>query len=394
MIRKLLGLPHFWRTLDNDSKWIWRFYFLLRLASTFYAYFVVSQMTQLGDTARYLDHTVRALLDEEGIYDALSTEITDILGNAAAAVFGKVLANLPFNFVATFGIYYSVNKLKPPPHILVFILFLLSMHSFATWTTVASKEAITVFGMGMVAGYLIDFDKRARQIPTLLELLGLTIVIIYKPQYMAAIVHIWFFLLVARTKSKEMVLGFAFLVLLIDIGFIWYFRQLINDLSLILYINFEDGGSSRTDFWQNDYDVFRKAPYGMLIAFWGPTFAQILEGKWTMAFAYAESLTIAMLLLGMLVYLVVNFRYRFVFIYSGIVLFFGWTWLLAVHYLSGALNAGSALRYRENFFAFFVVLLVWVYMKYKSQFIGSFGSLGIRKPWQYNLSSIGKTTKP
>lgn len=379
MVRRVLGLPRFWRTLDNDSKWVWRFYFLLRLISTFYAYFVVSQLTQLGDTDRYMDRAAQLLLYDEGVAAATSTEIMDTLGTLSSSLFGKALGNIPFNILATYGIYYSVNKLKPPPVVLVFLLLLLSMHSFATWTTVASKEAVTVFGMGMAAGYLFDYDRIARKIPTLLELLGFAIVIIFKPQYLAALVHIWFFLMAAKWfRNKEILIALGIMVILVDIGFIWYYKDMINELASFMYVNFEDGGSSRINFWVNDYDVFRKAPYGIFIAFWGPTFSQILEGKWTMAFAFLESLVIVMMLMGMLFYVLIHFRYRVALVYPLMVLFYGWLWLLMVHYLSGALNAGSALRYRENFFAFFVVLLGWVYLKYK-QFYRSQSTL-VNKP--------------
>jgi hypothetical protein len=365
MLAKIFALPQL--SLEPTIKKVWKIYFTLRFFTTFYSYLIVSNLTELGDTARYLD-TNEPIITEETILSP--TSIVDFLGRISATVLGKTLGNLPFNFIATFGIYYSISKLKLPKKKLSTILFILSLHSFGTWTTVASKESICVFAMGAIAGYLIDFDDKVKKIPTLLEIIGLILIIIIKPQYIIAITHIWCLLLISHLiKSKLFIVGIALIVLLLDVGFIWYYKEYINDYAMMVVpASFAGGGSSRTDMWVYEYDIFKNAPYGIFIAFWGPSIVQTINGKWTYAFAFVESMLICYLLIKTLVLILHNFKNKFSHIYSIIVLFFGWSWLLLVHYPSGALNSGSALRYRENFYAFFVVLLFWAYKKSYSSY--------------------------
>ncbi|EOX4329181.1 hypothetical protein ACPF35_003484, partial [Vibrio cholerae] len=43
-------------------------------------------------------------------------------------------------------------------------------------------------------------------------------------------------------------------------------------------------------------------------------------------------------------------------------------WALFVHYPFGALNPGSAIRYRENFYAFLVILFYFCYAEVKRNY--------------------------
>lgn len=44
-------------------------------------------------------------------------------------------------------------------------------------------------------------------------------------------------------------------------------------------------------------------------------------------------------------------------------------WILFVHYPFGALNPGSAIRYRGNFYAFLVIMFYFAYIEVKRKYL-------------------------
>jgi len=340
---------------------------MLKLFYMFFAIFVYAKLTTLGDNSRWmrgdLSHSLSQILTN-------SSMMMDFLGGLSSTLLGSVLGNLPFMIVAFYGVYYSVIRLNLSNNQLLWILLLLSLPSFGVWSSIAGKESIGVFYMGIICGYLIDILNKTRTKPKFIELLAFYLLIIFKPQYFIAIGSIFLFIFISRKLHLK---GYGKLYLLIFhlflAGYLLYiFRDFINELSFMIPAHFSlDAGSTRENtIWVNDYDVFYNAPYGMFISFWGPTFSEILR-KPIQSVAFLESLIIFSFF--------VFFAYKFmsktfktsrlnIFVFSLVfILLF---WLLFVHYPFGVLNPGSALRYRENFYGFLVVFLFYLYVRYIS----------------------------
>jgi hypothetical protein len=294
------------------------------------------------------------------------------LGLTFSSILGDILVHLPFVVISFYGIYYSVEKLKLSNKSLVIILILLSFPSFGIWTSIISKEAVGVFSMGIILGYFIDlFENSKRKINTL-EYIAFYLLFIFKMQYFAAILSIWIFVklfYLFKLKSKGKTFLF-FLHCFITILILYYFKDFLNQLSFIMPNHFDlEAGSTRDNtIWVNDYDVFFNAPYGMFIAFWGPTISEIIE-KPIQSLVFIESVVI------LLFFIYFIFKVSTLMIRTGKVNIFYFTiffmalfWLLLVHYPFGVLNPGSAIRYRENFYGFLVVLLFYLYQKIKLRY--------------------------
>jgi hypothetical protein len=148
-------------------------------------------------------------------------------------------------------------------------------------------------------------------------------------------------------------------------------RNEINELSFIMPAHFslEAGSTRENTIWVNDFDVFWNAPYGMFIGFFGPTISEVLS-KPTHLIAFLESAIIVGLFIYGIVKLIlvsvntgrVNVFYLGVFITATL-------WILFVHYPFGALNPGSAIRYRENFYGFLVILFYFSYIQVKRNYV-------------------------
>jgi hypothetical protein len=244
----------------------------------------------------------------------------------------------------------------------------LSLPSFGVWTSIAGKEARGVFFMGIILGYIIDILGNNRFKPKFIELIAFYLMFLFKVQYSIAIFSLIIYIYLSR-KLKLKGYGKFFLMLfhiiLAIIGF-YIFKDIINELSFIMPKHFSlDSGSTRENtIWVNDYDIFFNAPYGMFIAFWGPTLDEILT-KPLQSIVFIESLIIFSFFLYFFFLLMKNSLKTFkinIFLLSlvSIIIF----WLLFVHYPFGVLNPGSALRYRENFYGFLVVFLFYLYNKY------------------------------
>jgi len=126
----------------------------------------------------------------------------------------------------------------------------------------------------------------------------------------------------------------------------------------------QEAGSNRENtIWVEQYDFFRNAAYGMYIAFVGPTVDEALSKSIHML-AWIESMLIlaAFGILSVKYILTSTLRSTFnvMFVCGFSLVTF---WILLVHYPFGALNPGSAIRYRESFYAFLVILFFFMYRK-------------------------------
>ncbi len=355
--------------VSNQFKY-WFVYFCIKIFYMFFAIFVYSKLTTLGDTDRWMDRYIPEGLNVFGIITN-STAVMEFFGGLSSLVLGSILGNLPFVVLAFYGIYYSVSRLNLSNRQLFWILVLLSFPSFGIWSSVAGKEAIGVFCMGIIGGYLIDLLDGKRKKPRIIEILSFYLLIVFKKQYLVAIGSMIIFIILSQ-KLRLRAYGklLLFMLYIFMSGSVLYtFRDIINELSFMMVPHFsiEAGSTRENTIWVEDYDVFFNAPYGMFIAFWGPTLGEILE-KPIQSFVFVESFIIFSFFVYFLLKMYINtlktFRFNvYIFSLLTIAIF----WLLFVHYPFGVLNPGSALRYRTNIYGFLVVLIYYFNARYFNQ---------------------------
>jgi len=337
----------------------------------FFALFVFAKFTTLGDTSRWMSGTIK--LPEITSILTNSSNMLDFLGGISSSLLGTIFGNLPFMILAFYGIYYSVSRLKLNNKQLVLVLFLLSFPSFGVWSSIAGKEAMGVFFMGIILGYIIDLINKDRYKLKMIELFAIYLMFIFKPQYSLAIFSIIIYVV---TSNKLNLKSFGKSILLsihITLGLVgfWIFKDVINELSFMLPKHFSlDAGSTRDNtIWIENYDIFFNAHYGMFIGFFGPTYDEVLS-KPIQGIFFIESLVIISLFVYVLsrgvIYATKTNKIN---IYIIALIFMSVFWLLFVHYPFGALNPGSAIRYRENFYGFLVVFIFFMYLKVNAESI-------------------------
>lgn len=155
----------------------------------FLALFVYSRFTQLGDTDRYLSG--RTYGSTNWWYS--STHMMDFLAHSFSKIVGPIFANLPFVFLAVYGVYYSVERAGFTYNQKVKVLLFLSLPSFSIWSSIASKEAMAVFFMGIILGFLFEIINKVKITNKPLVILCIYLCVIFKPQYMIGLISIFTF---------------------------------------------------------------------------------------------------------------------------------------------------------------------------------------------------------
>ena len=338
---------------------IWCVYFLSKIFYMFLALFVYSKLTSLGDTERYLNGEPFKVSFET------STHIMDFLAGTSSFIFGNTFGNMPFVLLSFFGVYYPIRKLELNNNQLITLLLLLSFPNFGIWTSIASKEAVAVFYMGLILGYIIDLIKKNPTKNYLFFIFGILLCWKFKSQYLIGISGGIAYIIIHNTLKLKKIENLIILILIIltSLFFLYIYRNEINQLAFEIPGLFSlDAGSTRPNtIFVNNFDVFWNSLRGMFLAFFGPTLSEALS-KMTHFWVFIESFIIISLFIYTLIKI---FKISFITgklnIYFFGIFFIISSWILFVHYPTGVLNPGSAVRYRQGFYSFIVILYFFLY---------------------------------
>ncbi|MFD2743003.1 hypothetical protein ACFSQ6_06295 [Sphingobacterium populi] len=281
--------------------------------------------------------------------------------------FIDVLASIPLMLLSFYGIYYAVDRLNLYRYpILLFVG--LSLPNFAVWTSIHSKEAVACFFCGVLAVMIIRFLNEDFKI-RFIYLIALYFCLLFKPQYLLFIAQALVFLrLIAFFKmgpTATFLLGVIMFTL--NLVGVYLLRDLIDTLAQGMYLHFtykdpEMAKSTRSaDPWLEQYGFFKQAPYGMFIAFWGPTVKEMVS-KPVQLIAGIESGFLLLLFMLLCYKRLTYFLNKGLFnprIYFALgIIIVG---ILFVHYPFGFLNPGSGIRYRANFYLLFLLMLFYLF---------------------------------
>jgi hypothetical protein len=353
---------------------VWTIYFLSKIAYMLFANLIYARLTTLGDTSRYFGG--RSAWASDWFYS--STPMMDSFASLSGRLMGPYFGNIPFLILSFIGVYYPLSKMNLSKKQLYLVLLMLSLPSFGIWTSIASKEAVGVFYLGVIlAGYIDIYERRAIRGKFFFSL-AVYLLLVFKPQYAIGVFALFAFTWLGRKFSFNGGVKFLSFALAVFLGALALYlaRDVIDSLSKIMPTHFStEGGSTRENtIWVDKYDFFKNAVYGMYIGFVGPTLSEALSKPTHMA-AWIESMfVISFFIYFSLKYLLVSMRVSKI----NVIFLCGFSlctfWILLVHYPFGALNPGSAVRYRQSFYAFLVCLFLFLYLNASRSLAGNFFS--------------------
>lgn len=354
---RVLKLNRFWST-----------YFIIRILYLFFAVLVFPKLTTFGDPIHYMTSGIPFPISS-------STDIMCFIGGILGTILGgfNIISNLPFMLMSFYLIKWAVETLDIRKYIHDKILLLLiSLPSFCIWTSVCSKECVGLF-FSVILGMLILRYMEGLFKIGMKEFLAIIVALFFKPQYMPFIISTLLYLRLTNGVSSQKKLALiSVLYIFTLIWAIYIFRDLIDLYSFGVQKAFEfdslySNSTRALPFFEDKYDYFFKAPWGMITAFWGPTFNEALHKPFH-AFVYIESFILFILLLylakDMIKRLFLKGLVSIRILTSYWVLFTG---ILLVHYPFGIFNPGSATRYRNNFLFLFIILLMYLFSFYKKR---------------------------
>lgn len=346
----------------------WYTYFLIRLFYLFFTVLLFPKLTVFGDPIAYMTVGIPSTIDS-------STAFMLFIGGCVGKVLGgfNVLSSFPFMLVSFCILKYTIEKLQIRKYLPdKIVLILLSLPTFCIWTSVCSKETVGLV-YSCILGLLLVRYLNGRFKIHFYEWVAMFLCTLFKPQYMPFILSMLGYIYVAyHIPSKAGKLIFSFLYVFL-IGWVLYMcRDLIDFYAFGVQHAFDydsDFSSStrNTDIFIESYDFFRKAPLGMIMAFWGPTLDEALRKPFhTLVFLESGVLIVCLFYLsgGLLRQIWVEKKLDIVKVTSYFVFFSG---ILFVHYPFGIFNPGSATRYRNNFLFIFIILLMHLYIYYKEK---------------------------
>jgi len=353
----------------------WLCFFFTRVFYLLFAVLVYNRFTRLGDTGRYITANVSFSL--RIFHD--STFFMDFFGGIFGRIFlyNMILANFPAMLISFITIKWAVEKLELRKYVNnILLMFALSLPNFSVWTSIWSKELFGLIFTAIIAVLIINFINGNYKIK-IIDILGLYLCLLFNPHYLPFILQTLIFIYIARNLLNHKPfgqLGLAVFFLFINILFLYAIRDIVNMYAGIIHSHFDTptARATRDNIFLEDYDFFRHLPWGMFIAFFGPTLDEMIQNP-LHAIAGVESL----LIIGLFFYLskyiyircLLQFRISSVLPISYLMIFIG---ILFIHYPFGVFNPGSAIRYRSRFIFLFLVLLLYLYKhKHKFYLVGS-----------------------
>jgi hypothetical protein len=321
---------------------------------------IVARFTSLGDASQYhagnfafidlaFEVSVGQIFDVGRVY---STIITRGVGKLFSTLFGgnAILIDMGFQAIAFVGIYMLLKSVEGRNRKILALLVLTP--SFNLWSSVASKEALLVFFVGVLSAFFVKLYENRAKIG-ILEIVSVVGVFIFKVHYMPALTAIFFYIAAGRYVRQKV--AFVVVTGMASLCLLYLVRDKIDRMAFSITHHFVGYGSSRDAYWIEKYDVFYKAPYGMLQGFFGPTLAESANGIVQMA-SFVESTIIMAMLLFLLLRNIPNMP-----LFSFVMGTFTLGWLLFGSYPLGILNGGSAVRYRTGhlLLVFFIFAIIF-----------------------------------
>jgi len=312
------------------------FLWLYRSAASIAGQLLVRRITSLGDAGRYQSGELfiswSVLTDLTSLQDQrrVGTSLTHSVGTMFNQLFqgDPFLINIGFQTVAFIGIVVLLQTAKPEHRARLAFLFLLP--SFTLWSSVASKDALAVFFVCLASAYILKIWYGEDRL-NLLHVAAFVFAYLTKPQYGAALGYLlgvsWAARYVRQPAAFALGLGVA------SLSVLYIFKDtMVRVVFDQMLPAFSGRGATfvRPDFWETPEDIFLKAPEGMFLSLFGPTFEEALFGHVFHAVAFVESAVI----LSTMIYFAIQGLMRmpaFTFIVGAFTTF----WLLFANYPFG-----------------------------------------------------------
>ena len=210
----------------------------------FFAIFVYSKFTTLGDSFGYLSADNKDF-EYQGVLT--STTLMYTVGHLLKRfLFFDVIASMPFIFLSYYGIKYLLNNFKVAFNKPIFFA-LIFIPNYLVYTSIISKEAVGSFYSSVIAVMIINYIEGNFKIK-LIYLCSIALCFLFKPQFLIFIFEALFLLYATKKIRNNFFVAFlGSSIWAVNIISMYVFSEQINDLAKMMKYNFmmEDARSTR-----------------------------------------------------------------------------------------------------------------------------------------------------
>jgi len=350
----------------------------IKLISCIFAVFVFANFTQLGDAERYSN----AELDVHSIEKLVNrTFFTDNFFAVLSLFFGR---NFALNFFTAFlvsAVIYFVYKeyVKFIPRIFWLVLIL---PSFAVWTSVVGKEALSFCAFLLISKWIVEKLIYGKSNFSVLAV-GLIFGLIVRPHYGIAYVFVVLMLCLSRhrvgegIKKRNFSLGAKAFFMLTTYALFFIFAWIffyrweiylheVMEVAQNYFSIFEDNSSRTWVAWESGEDFFLNMWWGIPLSLLGPTLNEVFNRS-VFLLPFLEGV-VFVFLIPYILYRVIRFHgdIKGIKFFMLCILTPGVLGIMLIHYPFGIFNPGSANRYKQALtplFYFLPILLIAVLSK-------------------------------
>lgn len=340
--------------------------FFYRILMAFVGEFVVKNMVhRLGDTKGYITTKPLELIQQKGWHVLTDWVLLPrlVIGTISSILVYRILVHIALSMIAFYGIYQFLKAAKTDNTRMYNLLILMCFApSFAIWSSLAGKEALIVFSMGLICAQIIRFFKGEPvrfSVPLLLALWFMAVIkFYYLPFVCLSVVYIFLRQHIDLSWKKDLI--FLLFILICILGAFYIFRYnldnyTINRLPKIFTVTAK---STRPPMFTQSMDWFKKIPYWLPVSLIGPTLSQCRLSPLHLG-TFLESCFLLVLFVYMLkdaprcIFRQFNVYYQWLILGCNCMIF-----ILFAQYIQGVMNSGAAIRYRTNIF---IPLLCFAY---------------------------------
>lgn len=328
----------------------------------FVAKFIIARLTILADIGTFMyglpyDEygTVPMLFQKYGLLALFKKDELGIIivSSIRLLCHFELLTFIVCSVVGYIGIRKFLIAAKSSSKFYILLILMCYSPSFNIWSSIAGKECLVVFGMGILCAELIKFYKKEPFKPTVLFFIALWLVMVLKKPYIPFVLITFGYIVFRRCVKISYKWDIAILVGLIAavaVG-MYLFRYKLDSYAFYAQqVPRVSARSTRGHLFIEQFDFFKKMPYLMPLAFWGPTWEECSTSPLHL-FSFIESgviiLISVIMLWGFPMALIRQFRDYYQWFLLGCNAVF---LLLFVQYGQGIINPGAGIRYRTNIY--------------------------------------------
>jgi hypothetical protein len=347
-------------------------FLVFKILYTFYGVFIFSKISNVGDAEGYL-------LAPINLTSAVLRNNTILMGTLTAllkkVLFFDFFVHLAYSLFSFYCMKLVIDELKLTRPQEYFLILMLLMPSFGTWTSIIVKESLSCSLTCIVLIWIINIVNDSKlKFPLLVSVVALYFSIVLRPVVGLALFGLIINLYLYKINSIDKYLRFFVLfsgISIVTFTTIFLSISLIKDELLPMaeyYFNPKYTGivgGRELGFWKSTLDFYFKAPQGIFIANLGPNLIESIRNPLLIPYFFEGLFFIFSTLYLLFSNFYLQLRRVVISPYFLLTIFFGIIFILLLNYPFGLFNAGSATRYRSSYYHIMIVLLLFFYSKEK-----------------------------